>query len=467
MKLFLNCYVWGEGYITKCFDITSHAMTEGSQTMDAEEKTLFLKSNAKLLLAHVAKGHFGFVRGIESGKKDEQNRECRINIALESSGNEIDEIFFLAKEEVEKFSNLVRELVIYKGAEFDVDWAAFQKLLEASSSYKNRMQSTKPVVLVSTELSLEHFLKYSEMEWKMQDIECVVDFQTLRSSCKTADNLALYFYCPTPSMGWILRQIDSQDGSTIGNAALAGEKMSPISRIMLNTYGCQMALFQDKGRCCFLIKEVKEEKPNQYGQLKTVSFVVESKKNAKLIHQLAAFALYDFGAFQEQLLGCVKVMAGVTGYTVDPEKLQKLLADAGREKHVLKESRKKYSILQLNATLEYFNNSTGLDVAKADVEMLCENLDQASEQTSLEPVKKKPSASVKKSGYVKKPESMQICAAKEIQPAEPRDEDEETPIESINLLDYPEFKIAMVVLAIIVVLVIGFLIFHFCGPQNE
>ena len=75
-------------------------------------------------------------------------------------------------------------------------------------------------------------------------------------------------------------------------------------------------------------------------------------------------------------------------------------------------------------------------MAKADVEMLCENLNQTSEQTSLEPAKKKLSASVKKSGYVKKPESMQICAAKEIQPAEPRDEDEETPIESINLLDY-------------------------------
>lgn len=529
MKLFLNCYVCGEGYVTKCFDSKNHVVNEGSHTMDEQERALFIRSNARLLLANVLHKRFGFVRQIDTGKKDENGRKCMINIAFEGEKDEVDPLLCWASDEFCSFSKMVCRLVSYEGTEFVVDWSIYQEIRSISSKYTNKINTLKAVALVCAEPSLDYFLKHSGMDWDKKDIERQIDPTFLSVEVKhiqpseiiennkggvlleKVKDLNLFFYCPTPSMGWILRQIDTLDGSIKGELTSARNSMSEISVTLLDNFGCKMGLFRSGERQCFLVKDVKADKPDRYGQLKTVSFVAESIGNSLLIKQMAAFALLDYESFRKILLECVNVSASTVGYRIDVEKLHGLIelfiekkqpvkndARITEWKRIIQAEKKQYTYLVLLSSLDYLNNSSKLDIFKSEVcsiyrssifeemsqPLLLETMNKIVDKDSLPDPKNKVADNVKSfiSDASKNFSSVKSTSDNDIILFVKKEENdhesdrigadlEDTPtskyhgdsiqVESINLLDYPAFKITAGIFAVALLTGIALIAYHF------
>lgn len=514
MNLFLNCYIWGEGYYTKCFNTETHVMTEGSNTMDEQERNLFIRSNAKLLLADVQQQRFGFVRKIDSGKKDENGRKCMINIAFEGDKTEVDPLLYWASDDFCGFSEMVCRLVFYEENEFNVDWSIFQEIIKVSSKYINKINTLKRVALVCAEPSLDYFLKHCGMSWQKKDIECQISTEALSAannnslsseksvnnnetlSSEKNDDINVFFYCPTPSMGWILRQIDAADGSVEGQSTLAKNQMSSISSKFLDNHGCKMGLFQSNESQCFIVKDVKADKIDRYGQLKTVSFVAESIGNSLLIKQLAAFALLDYENFSKMLLDCVTISASTEGYRINSEKLRNLIGLFGETKQpvksdsrilewnqIIQEKKKKYTYLILLSTLDYLNNATGLCISKSEIaHMYPKNkIEEKSEPLFLDKVDKviyedEYSDSKKEinnddnkdNNNDDNNDEITICS-KEISVDDEKvnvskeeisaDDDDDF----IDLLDYPAFKISAGILVLALFVTVVFIIYHYMG----
>ena len=218
------------------------------------------------------------------------------------------------------------------------------------------------------------------------------------TASKPLEDLNVFFYCPSPSIGWSIKQIDANTGAAISEGQNARASLSRESIALLDNYGCTMALFRSGSRQCFMVKEVKSDSVNPYGQNKTVTFMVESAKSRRTVRQLAALALLDYPTFKRRLLDCVKITASTIGFTVHGEKLRELVepvnvrvrpaeGDARRaawDEIVAPPSPSQpYSLLLLEISLDYFNNSTGLGVRRNQIRRICDETDISGDRPAM------------------------------------------------------------------------------------
>ncbi len=176
MKIYLNCYVWGGGYKVKCYDFATHRVSEGSSSLGRAERALFNRSGAEILLADMGTGHFGFVRQVPTPDKDENGRDCFLNFALSGESGEdplVDRIIQLSAGCEEDFRELLRNMVVYDGPDYRLDWEQFERLKERAEA--ERIQNTrKKVRILRARPSVKYFLNNCEMGWKESDIARIV-----------------------------------------------------------------------------------------------------------------------------------------------------------------------------------------------------------------------------------------------------------------------------------------------------
>lgn len=368
MKLYLTCYVMGDGYITKCFDTVTKEEAVGSPT-DEQDRNLFVRSNARLLLAYVGAERFGFVRQIEAKRKDENGRRCMIHFAMHGTQDEVDPIIVMASKHYREFAQAVRNMIYYEGSEFLLDWEKYGTLVDIAAREGCRV-SAEPVSLLCAEPSINYFLKYCGMNWKETDIAAMLDSDIFY---ERSVGMRLYLYCATPSMGYILREIDSETGAIVREEKESRDAMQEELLAMLDNAGCKMALFRTGDSQCFIAKEVKADTIDRYGQRKTVYLAAEGMSDEKSVRKLAFFALTDYNRFKESLTDCVNISAGTTGWSVDGEKWQKFMKNvremSEREPEEIYRSGKNapYTFLIMDTSLDYFCRSTGLNVSRKDV----------------------------------------------------------------------------------------------------
>lgn len=538
MKIYLETSVYGSGYIQKGYD--SADRTREPEALSGDEKALFTRSKARLLLANVDDTRFGFVREVETGTLDDQNRPRRINLALEGDAREVDPVLCMAAELYPAFAEAIRAATPWWGTDFSIDWEAFDALLAVAQKRPAEANREKPVALVAPEPSLDYFLKACDMDWQREDVARVVELSALQeeveapaepmalpqadhaSTLKAEADLAgkasedgevsklwndmkLFFYCPSPSIGWTIKQVDPATGAVKAEGQRARTNLSRESVAMLDNYGgCWMALFKSGVRQCFLVKQVKSDTVNQYGQNKTVTLIVESGKMGRAVRQLAALALLDSPTFKQRLLDCVKITASTTGFTVSKDKLQALLEPVrGRVRPKDGDPRyedwerivasptpsKPYSFLVLETSLDYFNQSTGLDVSRGQIQEIIDG-DVISEShpammlvaderdTTPESKEKAPQdrptsstteflSSPSKDNATRNPVHVEEKAVDSPGPQRAPDPTESTKsegslkkdsVDSINLLDYPAFKMVAVCVLVVILAIVGLLI---------
>lgn len=460
MKIYINCYVWGDGYTTKCFEPETRKAAVGSHTMGVQERTLFIRSNARLLLASVGTGHFGFVRKIDARTTDENGRKCMINFALSGTGDEVDAIIEMAVERYREFEEKVRDMVYYEGAEFQLDWEKFQMLSGMAGKRKQSGVSPKPVLLLLAEPSLDYFIKNCGMGWKEADIGVQLD-----AGCFDERSLGmkLYLYCATPSMGYMLREVDSETGSILHEERETREKIDRNLLAMLDNAGCRMALFHTGNKQCFVAKDVKTESLDRYGQRKTVCLAAESDGDERSLRSMALRALLDYKAFCTKLTDCVRILASTEGYAVEKDKLKDFLEFSREPAHqeqtdalrvpwntLMEERKKAYTFLVMDTSLDYLCRSTGLAIPEQQVFCICpESILGAPAGKIAEAFRKRTGTAGEKEGREKVEKK-----SDEEQPERRTSTGKRTKRtmqeDAVDLMEYPAFKIVLGIFALMI-----------------
>lgn len=181
--------------------------------------------------------------------------------------------------------------------------------------------------------------------------------------------MEVFFYCSTPSAGFVLRQIDPATGQTILEGKSAHARLLPSAQKILTHGGANMAVFEDAGQVCFIAKNIRSKTTDQYGRRKITSVVLQAPvTEAIAVTQMGTWALLDYTAFSQQVTGCLKVYDGPLGYEVRPDCLAALLgqftdrillpAGCPHQKIwrqiVHSENPPLYRLLVVEATLDYF-----------------------------------------------------------------------------------------------------------------
>lgn len=458
MRIYINCYVWGDGYTTKCYKPETRKAAVGSQTMSEQERALFIRSNARLLLASVGTGHFGFVRKIDARATDENGRKCMINFALSGTGDEIDAIIEMAAEHYWEFEQKVRDMIYYEGAEFQLDWEKFHMLSGMAGKRKRNGASQKPVMLIQAEPSLDYFIRNCGMGWKETDIGIVLDNGIFS---ERSLGMKLYLYCATPGMGYILREIDNETGSILHEVKETRERIHRNLLAMLDNSGCRMALFHEGNKQCFLVKDVKADALDRYGQRKTVCLAAESDGDGKNVRKMALRALLDYETFRTKLTDCVKILAGAEGYTVEKEKLKDFLEFSGDSAYLeqtdvlrtpwntlMEEKQKPYTFLVMDTSLDYLCRSAGLHISEQQVFCICpESILGAPAGKITEAFRRRTGKTGGKECREKTEKDSErpwqgTSAGKKIKRSMPEN--------AIDLMEYSVFKIALGIVAVII-----------------
>lgn len=389
MIVYLNCYVLGEGYFMKYFDSTGGRL-EGfsikSGRMPKWEQRIFTSTGAYLFWGILENTGFGCVRQIETGRKDENGRECYHNIAFEGDGEEkgkISAIMAYAKEHYSKFVKDVNQWICYENTDYLAAPEKFEDMLEKWSSGSGQYKEAAPPFLVP-EGSVEYFLNNTKAPLNMEDIGEIIPFEEIK---KEGSCMKLFFYCSAPSVGFVLKQIDYSTGDVLKEKKEAARAMAPGAFAILTRGGAGMALFRTESGMCFVAKNIRSEKTDRYGRKKYASIAFEAEEECReILARFAAWALLDFQKFSSELTDCLEVSDGPQGYSVDVRMLRELLGRFDRKIYRIPsrnrriwnrvanpQGKKKFRFLVLDASLEYFNRSTELEVDERQISMQISN----------------------------------------------------------------------------------------------
>ena len=126
MRVYFNCYIWGEGYSMKYMEYPDGPLEEfgiKSGKMPDWERKVLTGTGALMFYGNIAGQHFGCVRMIESGKFDENGRNCYYNIAFSESTDEegmVPLIMGYARDHYHEFCQDVISALAYKGGDYQV-----------------------------------------------------------------------------------------------------------------------------------------------------------------------------------------------------------------------------------------------------------------------------------------------------------------------------------------------------------
>lgn len=389
MKLYLNCYVVGEGYTLKRAIWPNAPQLEeiSRQQLPELERNIFSGPDAPhLFLGDINNFRFGCVRNLETGMTDENGRRCFLHIAFESSGEDaafgedaalIDHLLMFALDCRSRFTSLCTKLVAYRDGDYQLVPKGVSELLDIVQS-----QPTKPGpsgILVPENLP-ESFFQNSGVAAK--DIQKVLSLNEWKM--REEFPLELFLYCSTPSSGFTLCQINPFSGGKMETGAVANSRMLPYAQIILNNSGASMALFREGDRIGFIAKGIQSVTADHYGRKKKMSIILQASNDQSLqIRQLAAWALLDHEAFSSQLTDCVNVYDGPRGFEVSGEKISKLLDQFSRKiafpeglrrqawnKVLDTDGKKQFCYFVSETSLDYFCRIARVDLTVNDISWL-------------------------------------------------------------------------------------------------
>lgn len=366
MIIFFNCYVRGEGYVLKrlSWDRPEEGQLEEVSLMDLPEPLqTFIKEGDTAIYLNITEGvQYGYVKGIDSYLLDENGRKCFYNVALMSSIENIEDaqavrkLINFAHTQKSTFTAYMSRVVLYSSQEYTVEFRALNELITAAECVSEPSGS----------------IKLHNSKWK-----------------DNGPNRNLFFYCSTPSMGFVLRRIDPTSGIAYRYGSKRGETVESAllhyANRILTHGGASMALFKENDRICFVVKNVKAE-PDQIGRQKTLSLVIDTQLSDSLfIEQLAAYSLLAYPLFADEITSCVDVYDGPRGYSVRADALNTFLTRFDMrlnlsssvstsskslwDKITNESAISTFRLLVLESNLEYFNRVS--EIAIQDEEVDC------------------------------------------------------------------------------------------------
>ena len=371
MTIYLHCYVIGEGYTLKRIRWPESTAPEEilRRDMPPQESRIFTSNGAHLFLASVENCRFGCIRNLKTPLKDENGRECFIHVAFEipkADGELVDSLLLYALDHRRRFESAFEQIVVYQGSDFLFDNGQFSALVNSACAYARLHDGQIPASALVPESTIAAFFESTGIDGGPESISFLL---SLDEWIRREFSMEVFFYCSTPSAGFVLRQIDPATGQTILEGKAAHARLLPSAQKILTHGGANMAIFEDAGKACFIAKNIRSKTTDQYGRRKITSVVLQAPAGAALaVTQMGAWALLDYEAFSQQVTGCLKVYDGPQGFEVRPEPLAALLgqftdnillpAGSPRQKVwrqvVSPESHPLYRLLVVEATLDYF-----------------------------------------------------------------------------------------------------------------
>ena len=374
----------------KRFETPDGALEEfsiGSNRMPEWERRIFTNTGARLFLGRVEGTSFGCVRMLETGKTDETGRKCYNNIAFEGSSSEKEDIWAMmtyARYHYHAFAYAVNQIIYYKDADYNIDYEKFAELKKKSkTAFADKILDYNSGFLV-LESSEDYFFTnaYSPVAGR----DAIGDIVPFEEIIKEDLTMKVFFYCTSPSMGFVLKQIDYETGEVLRERKEAADSMPPNTFPIMTRSGAEMALYQTKDELCFVAKNIRSETTDCYGRHKHTSLVLSASKERKnQLRQFAAWALLDYKAFAKAVTDCLEVYDGPKGYQVKIDQFSELFERFNRTMYIQSAAhkekwrklvemagRKPFQYLVLDAKLDYFISSTGVQVSPTQVGMLIE-----------------------------------------------------------------------------------------------
>lgn len=395
MIVYFNCYVWGEGYSMKYMEYPNGTLDEfsiRSGKMPDWERKVLTSTGSYMFYGNISGQQFGCVRMIESGKFDENGRGCYYNIAFSEGANGeglVPLIMGYAKEHYQDFCKDVLDFLYYKGADYLVRQDAFMSMCEHAKRAAVCLNYTNGSGFLWPESSEDYFFANTQIPVNKEKIQVIKELKTekkvqqILSSGKN-ESMHLFFYCSTPSMGYVMKQIDADTGKVLCEGKEAGERMPEHAFALTTRSGASAALYRTTWGQCLVIKNIRSVKTDQYGRHKhmTIAFEAGREKNLMLT-QFAAWAMLDFKNFSAAVTDCVSVYDGPKGFVVDVEKLKALFVPF--EKRIRKvrtkyqkiwyrlvnaDDAKRFQCLALEASLDYFVRSTEVQATRDQIAIM-------------------------------------------------------------------------------------------------
>lgn len=303
MELYFNCYdLSGDGYTLRHMHRSGDGDSELEPIRPAELPAYlsecFCQGSTELCLDHKGDNWYGCARNIPSFVKDEERRNCFLNLALSAEPGNAKEaeivrtVIGYARYHKNAFTAYMSRVIYYPAEAYAIDLKALDAMIASLSTETN---ATEP-------------FRYLEGEWR----------------CGEPDR-NVFFYCSTPSTGYILKKIEPSSGLTYRFGTKAGMTASgqllPYERKLLDNGGADIALFEQNGRCCFIIKGVKSQK-QPGSDIKRLSFLIDvPAEDRAWLTRMASFALFSRASFVQMLTDCVQIYSDPRGFRVLPEKL--------------------------------------------------------------------------------------------------------------------------------------------------
>ena len=364
MDLYFNCYNLGDGYtlgrIHRVGQEEGTLETIRLKDIPAHLVSSFVQENDDLCLGQEGEIWYGCAKNVPSFLKDEANRDCFLNIALSAEpGSKQEEeavraIMAFARDHKTAFSAYLSRVIYYPAFAYAVDL--------------NALDALTATALAENDGVAEPFT-CAEGNWVSAEPDRNV-----------------FFYCATPSMGYVLRKIEPSSGLAYRfgtkKGMTAASQLLPYERKLLDNGGADMALFEQNGRCCFIVKGVTSAGVTKENG-KKLSFLMDVPVGEEAwLTRLASYALFSPASFMQLLTDCVEIYSDPRGFRVLPEKLQaffsvfdhayRLPDNTDRETRQLWKQvsapRKNagFRFVVLETTYEYFERLSGISVSDGD-----------------------------------------------------------------------------------------------------
>lgn len=401
MTIYINCYVIGEGYTLKrvCWPGTAAPEEIRRRDMPPMESRIFTSTGAHLFWADMENCRFGCVRNLKASLKDENGRECFIHAAFEAPEADrglVDSLLLYALDHRWCFEAAFDRLIVYQGADFLFDSDRFAALVDRASAYARLHGGEIPASTLVYENTAAAFFESTGIDGGPERFSCLL---SLDEWIRREFSMEVFFYCSTPSAGFVLRQIDPATGQTMLEGKSAHAKLLPSAQKILTQGGANMAVFEEAEKECFIAKNIRSKTTDQYGRRKVASIVVQAPAGAALaVTQMGAWALLDHEAFSQQVTDCLKVYDGPRGYEVLPDALAALLGQFTERILLPVGSRHQkvwgqivdpkncppYRLLVTEATLDYFCRVSEIPLRQNQIGCLVD--DEQFEELNREPL---------------------------------------------------------------------------------
>lgn len=377
MTVYLYCYVAGEGYTLKraSFAGTVSLTRIKRNDLPEEERRLFLDNGINLFWDGKA---FGCVRNLESDFIDENGRKCYVNAAFSDAdgfSSDVEAVMTFALNHRQCFLDALEEAICYENGDYflnDEQFRAFLKCANESAKNSARIPSVMVIEDGITDYQVDsesHMVRQSTDDWKQKE---------LRSA-------RVFFYATTPSSGFVLQRIDPATGKKISTSYKAYADLFPSERKILNNAGASLAIFEESGYLCLVVKGLRSPKTDRYGRRQQASFVIDVPvAESQTVLQMGAWALLNNDEFAAEVTECLRITDAGTSYEVMSEKSAHLISrftlplklPSGAEyddvwnKIVDPSKRLPYRLLVLEASLDYFRRSNEINVKDEDIGLL-------------------------------------------------------------------------------------------------